>query len=133
MELYSRHYSSAKSGKTKTDWMRYGINKPSENMVLLTTRADALFVWTVQKYRMDNLVGIECAVFRNEGNVLSSTLILEAEQLAIAKWTDARMFFTFVNPQKIKSTNAGYCFKCADWQPAGVSKGGLLLLTKAIK
>lgn len=132
IDLYSRHYSSRKGGKNKSQWRNSGIAKPGEKIVLLTAPADALFVWTLQKYRQDNNFGVECSVFRNESQILSSTLILEAEQLALAKWQNFGQFFTFVDPVMIKSTNAGYCFIRAGWERRELSPKGLLLLTKQL-
>lgn len=132
VSLYSRHYSAAKNGKTKTDWRNHGIGKPGQQITLLTSRADALFLWTVCQFRRDGLQGIECAVFRNEGSLLSSDLILEAETIALQKWTGASQFFTYVAPSLIKSVNPGYCFKKAGWKQQGISSTGLILLTKPI-
>jgi hypothetical protein len=71
--------------------------------------------------------GINCAVFRNEGAVLSSMLIKEAMEICHRKWPGIRMY-TYVNPKKIKSTNPGYCFLMAGWQKCGLTKGGLEIL-----
>ena len=95
-------------------------------MVLLTNEADALFVW--RKFIDDSgQQGVNCAVFRNEGPILSSLLILEAVKLAQIRWPMERLY-TYVNPQKIKSTNPGYCFICAGWKVCGKTKGGLVIL-----
>ncbi len=132
IDLYSRHYSSRKGGKTKSQWRNSGIAKPGEKIVLLTTPANALFVWTLQKFRQDDNFGVECSVFRNESKILSSDLILEAEQIALQKWSNFGQFFTFVDPREIKSTNAGFCFVKAGWQRRELSPKGLLLLVKPI-
>jgi hypothetical protein len=132
VSLYSRHYSAGKNGKAIRDWRGHGIGKPGQHITLLTSRADALFLWTVCQFRRDGLQGIECAVFRNESSVLSSDLILEAEGLALRKWADMPQFFTYVAPSLIQSSNPGFCFKKAGWKQVGKSPSGLILLTKQI-
>jgi len=114
VDLYSRHYSSKKSGKSRQDWLSHGITSPGESIVLVTTDHSALFVWLKQKYSMDNQTGINCAVFRNEGNALSSKLILNAEKIAENRWGKNR-FYTYVDPTQVKSANPGYCFLMAGW------------------
>ena len=135
--LYSRHYSSRVNNKEIKDWLSYGIASPGESMVLLTSAADALFVWLQQKYHLGDQSGVYCAVFRNEGEYLSSELILEAEELAMAKWPGEQRLFTYVNPEEIESSNPGYCFKQAGWQLVRNDNGkpkktsrGLIVLEK---
>ncbi len=97
-------------------------------MVLMNGDCTALFVW--RKFIDDSgQQGVNCAVFRNEGPVLSSTLILEAEQLAWGRWPGERLY-TYVAPQSIRSTNPGCCFKAAGWRRCGQTKGGLVILEK---
>ena len=127
--LYERHYSCVNlKARRRTGDRR--ICGPGEKMVLLTAGCDALFVW--RKAKRPDLAGQEgayCSIFRNEGDVLSSELILEAEQLAWRKWPDARLY-TYVDPGKVGSPNPGYCFKVAGWQKCGETQGGLHILEK---
>jgi hypothetical protein len=125
LEIYRRHYSCR---QYKDGRVRKLFCGPGEKMVLLTHENDALFVWRKFIDRSGQQ-GVNCAVFRNEGKHLSSKLILEAEQIARLRWTHDR-FYTYVNPQKIKSTNPGYCFIQAGWERYGKTKGGLLILGK---
>jgi hypothetical protein len=135
--LYSRHYSAKKNGKGKSEWLAFGITAPGEGQkVYMTSDCSALFVWNRQKYRKDKQTGIECAVFRNEGEELSSALILEAEQIAWEQWPGERLY-TFVDPSEVTSSNPGYCFKQAGWELVRdddgkpvATKGGLLILEK---
>jgi hypothetical protein len=129
--LYSRHYSSSKNGKRACDWLKSGITSPGESMTLLTLDNCALWVWLKQHYVDSGQVGVNCAVFRNESSLLSSDLILEAEQLAWQRWPGERLY-TYVNADAIRSANPGYCFKMAGWRKFGRSKGGLLILEKAL-
>jgi len=124
--LYKRHYSSRKGN---VDWLRYGFSGVGESLILLTVDCRALFGWRRQNLRDDGQTGIECFVFRNMGDLLSSKLILQAEVWAFSKWERQRLF-SFVDSKKIQSTNPGYCFLQAGWQKCGHSKGGLLILEK---
>ena len=133
--LYSRHYSSKKSKKQIKDWLRHGITPNGESITLLTSTSDALYVWLKQQKRDDGQEGVNCAVFRNESSVLSSELILEAEQFARERWQDERLF-TYVDPVQTKRRRgkqrpAGYCFIMAGWRECGVNKNGLVILEKA--
>ena len=113
--LYARHYSSTKNNKGIAEWLSFGITSPGAVIVLLTSDASALFVWLKQKYHSNDQSGVNCAVFRNEGNILSSVLIQEAETFAWAKWAGERLF-TYVDPGAVNSRNPGYCFKMAGWE-----------------
>jgi len=128
--IYLRHYSARKNGATTKgapNWKR--ICGPGEHLILLSPVCDALFVWVRQNYRLDGQKGVNCAVFRNEGVNLSSELIREACRLAWVRWPNERLF-TYVNPQKIKSTNPGFCFLQAGWRRVDglKSRRGYILL-----
>ncbi|MBN1348388.1 hypothetical protein JXJ21_03200, partial [candidate division KSB1 bacterium] len=60
VDIYSRHYSSTKNGKTIIDWLQYGISAPGESMTLLTRDRTAIYLWVNQLYRFDGQVGINC-------------------------------------------------------------------------
>lgn len=124
LRLYLRHYTAPQketiSGYVQKNAERFGGH--GETLILLSPKSDALFVWRYEKYRLDQLHGINCAIFRNESEILSSKLILRAEILALEKWPQAKMFFTFINPEKISSSNPGFCFKCAGWKFSGITK-----------
>lgn len=128
LALYLRHYSAAKNrGKTHTPDYTWGFTPPGDVMVLLTANADALFVWSIERFRGDGQEGINCNVFRNESQVLSSLLIREAVAAAWARWHWRRLF-TFVDSGQIRSTNPGYCFLKAGWRPCGYSDSGKIIL-----
>ena len=124
--LFHRHYSCT---NRKADHVRYGFSGNGESMILMTQDCLALFAWRKQKLNDAGQSGIECTVFRNEGQILSSELIKEADELAWQRWDDAR-HYTYVNPKKIRSTNPGYCFLEAGWGKCGTSKKGLVILEK---
>lgn len=101
---------------------------PGQKMVLLTPCERALFVW--RKFKDDCIpkqIGVNCAVFRNEGAGQSSDLIVSADQLAWDRWPGERLY-TYVDAKSVKSRNPGYCFIAAGWTPCGYTKGGLRIL-----
>ena len=125
--LYSRHYSAraSRAGQDKR------IAGPGRKMVLLTDRCDALLIW--RRFRsMDRQEGISCAAFRNESGMLSSRLILHAEELARTRWPDETRLYTYVNPRRVKGPHPGYCFKRAGWRLCGRTGRGLLILEKVV-
>lgn len=122
--LADRHYSRRTVGARQ---FLYSGRK----IVIRNAEGTVLFGWLFPdpKYRMDAQTGYNCAIFRNESGRLSSEIILECEGIAFERWGRGRMY-TYVNPEKIKSRNPGYCFKQAGWQKIGTSKSGLHLLEK---
>lgn len=95
-------------------------------MVLITANEDALFIW--RKFKSgDGQEGINCAAFRNETNILSSALIMEAMEVALRRWPEQRLY-TYVNPRKIRSLNPGCCFKHAGWKECGQTKWNKLII-----
>ena len=102
--LYRRHYSCR---DPKIDYIRYGFSGKGESMVLLTIDCQALWCW-----RKVETEGIYCSVFHNEGSILSSDLVKEADVLAWQRWSDSR-HFTHVNPRVVHGD--GKCFKAAGW------------------
>lgn len=123
-KLADRHYSRRTVGARQFCYS-------GRKLVLRDAIGAVLFVWMYPdpKYRMDDQVGYNCAIFRNESKRRSSEIILEAEQMAFAKWGPGRCY-TFVDSRKIKSVNPGYCFKMAGWKQQGFTKGGKVILAK---
>jgi hypothetical protein len=71
LNIFHRHYSYRPYRDGRKPLHFAG---PGEKMVLLTARADALFVW--RKFISgDGQIGVNCAVFRNEGAERSSDLM----------------------------------------------------------
>ena len=122
--LADRHYSRRTIGARQFCYS-------GRKLVLRNAEGSVLFVWMFPDptMRMDNQVGYNCAMFRNESKRLSSEIILEAEQMAVSKWGSNR-FYTYVDAAKILSSNPGYCFKVAGWKQVGRSKSGKILLEK---
>ena len=127
--LYERHYSAVNI-KARRRMGDPRICGPGEKLVLLIPGQNALFVWRrANRPDLAGQSGVYCSVFRNETDILSSKLILEAEHLAWQRWPGERLY-TYVNPNKIRSTNPGYCFQMAGWTNAGITQGGLVIFEK---
>jgi hypothetical protein len=122
--LADRHYSRRTIGARQ---FLYSGRK----LVLRDALGEVLFAWMYPDpaLRMDSQVGYNNAIFRNESKRLSSDIILEAERFAFAKWGPNRLY-TFIDGDRIRSSNPGYCFKRAGWTSAGMTKGGKVILEK---
>lgn len=122
-EIYDRHYSRYRYADGRTPKLFVG---PGEKTVLITAGGDAIWVW--RKFKdASGQQGVNCAVFRNEGPILSSLLILDACWVAWQRWPGERLY-TYVNPRGIRSTNPGACFKAAGWRACGVTKWNKLVV-----
>ena len=115
--LFKKHYTFQQYKNNRRRVARKNLFAgPGFKTVLLGTDEKALFVW--RKFiDASGQTGVNCAVFRNEGERLSSEIILEAEVLAWARWPGERLY-TYVSPG-VKSVNPGYCFKKAGWTTCG--------------
>lgn len=132
--LYRRHYSCYQYADNRranpANRSRFLIVGPGEKMVLMTCDCSALFVW--RKFiDKSGQHGVNCAVFRNEGSVLSSVLIEEAVSLAWARWPGQRLY-TYVDPARVRSNNPGYCFIVAGWRRCGFTKKRRLLILEKL-
>jgi hypothetical protein len=124
--LADRHYSR------RTPGARQFCNS-GRKLVLRNAEGTVLFVWMFPnaKLRMDNQIGYNCAIFRNESKRKSSEIILEAEKMAVAKWGPNRAY-TFIDARKIRSVNPGCCYKAAGWKFCGFTKGGKHIFEKQL-
>lgn len=132
--LYSRHYSKYhyKDGRRSVRFVG-----PGQRIVLKTQDGKAMFVW--RKFKdacIDQRTGlpqegINCAIFRNEGKIRSSELILEAELFAWRRWPGERLY-TYVNAEEVRSTNPGCCFKKVGWRTCGKTKKKQLLILEKL-
>lgn len=122
--LADRHYSRRTVGARQFCYS-------GRKLVLRNAAGTVLFVWMFPDptMRMDGQTGYNCAIFRNESDRLSSEIILEAEVHAFNKWGPNRLY-TYIDQNKVKSVNPGYCYKVAGWKQVGMSKGGKVLLVK---
>lgn len=121
--LADRHYSRRKVGSPQ-------FMPPGQTIVLLGMMHDAVFGWwrphpAAGIRAMNNLDGWTCTIFRNEGRMLSSNLVLQAElALAAIHGCGPDGMLTYVWDRKVKSQNPGYCFKMAGWKAIGRSADG---------
>jgi hypothetical protein len=122
--LADRHYSRQSIGHPL-------FTPPGKCIVLATDAYNAYWITYIPyaQYALTHWTAgaWTCSAFRNEGSILSSTLIEQAVAvtLFILKTPPDLGFITFVNAYKIKSPNPGYCFKQADWNHVGFTKKGL--------
>lgn len=125
LDLYNRHYSAYRYADGRERKLFVG---PGEKIVLRTGQGDAAFVW--RNFIDDSgQEGVNCAVFRNESPHRSSHLIRQADAIADCLWPDSR-HYTYVDPEKVRSTNPGFCFIAAGWCRCGYTKGGLVILER---
>lgn len=103
--IFHRHYSCKND---KADHVRYGFSGKGASMVLLTQDCKALWCW-----RQVAGEGIQCSVFRNEGDMLSSDLIKYAVEMARTRWPYSRLY-TYVDPKAVHGD--GKCYKVAGWK-----------------
>lgn len=121
--LYRRHYPAKRKNGV---WKINQFVGPGEHIVLRTNRGDAGFVW--RNFIDDSKqIGVNCAFFRNEGAILSSELVRQADAIADFAWPSSR-HYTFVDPQAVRSTNPGFCFVAAGWKRV-MTEGGTPFLT----
>ena len=122
-EIYDRHYSRYHYADGRKPKLFVG---PGEKCVLITEAGDAVWCW--RKFKdASGQQGINNAIFRNEGETLSSLLILDAEEIAWARWPGERLY-TYVKPTGIRSTNPGACYKKAGWRVCGLTKWNKLVI-----
>jgi hypothetical protein len=125
-DIFRRHYSHRPYRDGRRPKLFVG---PGFKMVLLTPCAKAIFVW--RKYiSHDGQVGINCAVFRNEGAGIASDLIRAADDIAFEQWPGER-HFTYVNPKKVcRSRTPGRCFLKAGWKYVTNADGSRMMTKK---
>lgn len=125
-ELFDRHYSRIryKDGRKPAKFIG-----PGQYILLRTWECDAIFAW--RKFiDASGQQGVNCSIFRNESSIKSSDLIRQADAIADFCWPGER-HYTYINAQKIKSTNPGFCFIKAGWRRCGKTKiNGLLILER---
>ena len=127
--LFDRHYSRVKVGSRQ-------FHPPGQAIELYIPgplwpfQVEAGWVWwrphPEKANRYDGYDGWTCcSAFRNESSHLSSSLILEAVQVHLDLWGPPEHGFdTYIWPEKLRSTNPGYCYLVAGWHKGGWTKDG---------
>jgi len=132
LAMYERHYSAYEYRDGRERVLFIG---PGEKWVFRTENADAVWVWRrfiddcVDQRTGERQQGVNCAVFRNESAHRSSDLIRQADSIADCLWADSR-HYTYVDSQKVRSANPGFCFLMAGWRKCGMTKSGLIVLER---
>src|SRR4051812_30887641 len=93
--LADRHYSRQKVGSDQ-------FVAPGSPIVLIGENKSALWVTLKQKFQKHQWPGAwVCTHFRNEGEHLSSDLIIEAVAITRAYWgVNPKGLITFIDPEK---------------------------------
>jgi hypothetical protein len=131
--LADRHYSRRTVGAPQ-------FMPPGQTIVLIGHDMRSVFGWwrphpDAGITAMNGLDGWTCTIFRNEGSVLSSELVLDAERAiqALGHGCGPDGLITYVWAARVRSSNPGYCFQRAGWHRAGWSADGRKrLLQKAV-
>ena len=116
--IADRHYSRRKIGSPQF--------MPPGQTIILFEPLGAVFGWWRPHPRsglkqMNNLDGWTCTIFRNETEMQSSGMILEAEKFLLNETCGPSGLITYVWDSRISSKNPGYCFKMAGWKVVGRS------------
>ena len=126
--LADRHYSRKTPGAAQ-------FTPPGRCVVLLTSAGNALWVssWPYPQYVKHAWRGAWlCSLFRNESQVLSSTLIAQAVAATRWQWGEppALGMVTFVDIGRGVATSAtqGAAFARQAGKQVGLTKGGLVVL-----
>lgn len=131
--LADRHYSRQTVGARE-------FTPPGNKIVLLGK--DNAAVWAIQRPAASSGImradGFKCwnnVIFRNESQLLSSDLILEAIAMCIGLWPDLPEdgLHTFIDPRHIKPIMRrscavyGYCYIKAGFTEVGITKSRKLI------
>lgn len=124
LPLADRHYNRQKVGSPQ-------FVPPGRCLVLLTSSADALWVtsYPFAEYVKHAWAGAWMnSLFRNEGELLSSALIVEAVAATRWQWDPPPLgIVSFVDTSKVKKKrDFGRCYRRAGFQHVGWTKGGLM-------
>jgi len=127
--IFDRHYSRYFYADGRKPKLFVG---PGEKEVLIYGDGSALCAW--RKFISgDGQKGVNCAIFRNEGERVASSILREAMEIAWDRWPGERLY-TYVDPRSVKVTIErsrpvwGWCFYKAGWSFHGLTKRGLHIL-----
>lgn len=108
--LADRHYPRRSVGCGR-------VGGPGRVLVLRSIDHQAGWITLYTEYPDDGLDAWRCTMFRNEGTLLSSLLILDAMAITAELWgaMPPDGWLTYVDTAEVASENPGYCFKAAGW------------------
>lgn len=119
--LADRHYSRRKIGSPQ-------FMPPGQTVVLRVPGEPTVWGWwrphpSHSLTAMNGLNGWTCTIFRNESKILSSLLVLDAEDCFSEFGLDVGPdgLLTYVWDKRVKSRNPGFCYKLAGWSAVGRS------------
>lgn len=121
LPLADRHYNRQKPGTNQ-------FVPPGRCVVLLSRGKNALWVssWPFTEFTKHQWAGAwVCSCFRNESEVLSSTLITEAVAATRSVWGEPPPLgmITFVDASKVRhKRDPGRCYLRAGWKRVGETK-----------
>lgn len=122
--LADRHYSRQKPGTPQ-------FIPPGTYLALVSADKTAAWVTAWPRFRQDEWRGAWVnSLFRKEGPGLASEMICRAVAHTRAKWPlvpDLGMV-TFIDPDKVRSANPGYCYLMAGFRRVGRTPKGLHVL-----
>lgn len=125
--IADRHYNRQSIGAAQ-------FVPPGRCVVLRTPDAPCLWTtsWPFAEYVQHAWPGAWVnSLFRNEApdRYLSSDLITAAVAATLAEWPDPPDIgiVSMVDPDKVRSSNPGYCYLMAGWSLVGRTRGGLLV------
>ena len=112
--MRDRHYSTKYPGGRT-------VGPPGRRLVLISDDERALWIthWPAAHLVLDGLDALRCTVFRREGRRRTRASVLIAEAMALSENVFGPApdgWVTYVEPQKIRSSDPGYCFKMAGYQ-----------------
>ncbi len=102
---------------------------PGQYLILSTPCRRFLIIFRVSNRPIAGQMGVYLSFCRNLSPTKTSLLIGTALREAWQRWPGAAVF-TFVDPKKVRSPVAGYCFRRAGFRRVGRTKRGLLILRR---
>ena len=143
LAMVRSHYSHLSNVKARPRTQKTSKTWWSNAKLIVFSDTERTFVfawqWPKVEYRADKQEGFNNTLFHITSRCphKASSIILAAEQAAIAEWGTGRAY-TYVDPCEV-SDNPGYCYKLAGWTnvrlPDGEihkSKNGKHLLEKQL-
>lgn len=138
LEMVWSHYSyldnikkRPRTEKTSKTWW-----SNARLVVFSDPERTVVFAWQWPKdgIRRDGQNGYNNTLFHRSAGCpyLASEIVLVAEQAVVEHWGEGRAY-TYIDADKVRSVNPGYCYKMAGWKQVGISKSGKPLLEKSLR